>query len=392
MKSVIVLSLYLLFGTGKESSAQRLSPDFLREKFKEARILLEQHPARYYGSGKGKNFRPHTREIVLAVYSPVRDTVLAVRLEAPVSQKKNSFVFSVKTPGYRVERLSGRGVTRLVFDVADAAGEKMIVLDLRYLHFENRISPRDLFYAPYSDSFIQEDFILGGYDHLFRIIREAQDELCAADVQSRAYSGKRLCEVIPDMWFATLGLIEQTDNSEFFGRECVGHVGCDEVAIWKALVHIARNREQAFYYSVSEDGARGFMQFMNTRRIPTYRFVHTQYPEAFLEKDFEKGTADMKNSIKAAACLLDFNLSQLPPAVRAQFLENPKIGGAYGAAAHNGGAGSARRLYGAVAKQSSFNWSNFKAPRRTVLRETEGFIKKYIRTWDILQDIELWRN
>ncbi len=390
MRKKLLWFVCLLLGAGGMAHAQRISPDFLREKSQEARVLLEQIPVKYYGSGKGKNFKPRTREIVLAAYSLERDTVETIKIETPIVQKKNSFAFTVKTPGYRVARLSGRGVTRLIFDVADASGEQMIVLDSRFMHFENKISPRDLFYAPYADSFIQESFILEGYEYLFRTVREAQNELCAANVLSRAYPGKRVCEVIPDLWFATLGLIEQTDDGEFFGRACVGHVGCDEVAVWKALVHIARNHEQAFSYSVSVDGARGFMQFMNTRRIPTYRSMRARYPEALLHEDFEKGTADMKNSIKAAACLLDFNLSLLPEAARAQFLANPKIGGAYGAAAHNGGAGSAQRLYGAVAKQPSFSWTKFKAPRRTVLRETEGFIKKYLRTWDILLDMHAW--
>ena len=347
------------------------------EKSNEARELLKESGVGFRRANKKISSVIVSRDILLVVSDKNCQKIKLVRLEVN-ALSRNRFEFKVITSGYNVERISGAGITRLIFKVTDKdTGEELIVWDSRHLHLEKqRTSPRDLFYFPYSDAFLSQDIIDLGTVNLFEIMEKSKAELCATGTKSKAYPDKLLCEVIPDLWLATLGAIEQTDDADFFSD--------NQKAISKFLIHVARNKENAFYYSVSADGARGLMQFMNSRRIDTYNDVKRRYPAVKLISDFEKGTADMKNSIKAAICLADLNLSSLPIRARDLFLKNPNIGGTFIAAAHNGGAGRARTLWREF-ERGTINFSNFKTTRRVLLKETENFVNKYLVFWKILE-------
>lgn len=330
----------------------------IEKKSLEAREILKKENLGFRRENKKSNSRIVSRDIVFAVYLPETD-IKVIRLEVavPKSLRDNSFKFKVLTSGFNVERLTGKGITRLEFGV-----DGFVVLDSRHLHLEkSRTSPRDLFYAPYSDFFQDEYFTKKGSNFYKNIMRESQEELCATGAKSKSYPEKLLCEVFPDHWLLTLGAIEQMDDGEFFKRP--------KYSVKKFLAHIARNGENAFYYSVSQDGARGLMQFMNSKKYPTYNQTKKDCPEIDLIADFEKGTADMKNSIKFAICLADSNLSKMPKSAKEEFLEDPFKGGEAVAAAHNGGLGRAL---------------NFLKGKK-IPKETQNFIKKYKETWKILE-------
>ena len=389
MRRYFFVFLLTVVASSMHSQSRIADTDFVRAKSKEARELLRQETIGYRTGGVGKKFRIVNRDIMLAAYSPVRDTIDLVHLVVDVPQPKNDFVFRVATSGYIVERLAGRGITRLMFRVVAGDGEELLVLGSRHLHLEHQTIPRDLFYAPFSDDFLdaprEDGFVNEGYKKFFSIIREAKSELCATGAKSKAYPDRLLCIVAPDQWLATLGSIEQTDDAQFFSDSC-GVPQCDRREIEKVMVHIARNGESAFGYSISADGARGLMQFMDSARIPTYRSMRKQYKDAGLTADFEHGSAEMKNSIKSAICLLDYHLTQLPSAVRELFLKDPKRGGAFVAAAHNAGFGHAKKMFTASLK-NKIDWNTFTLPPRTIPKETIGFIRKYLRTWEILHDV-----
>lgn len=330
---------------------QNIDPLVLEQKSLEARELLNKESITFKRAGKGGNARIVSRDIILAVYSQVRDAIELVRLEVavPKSLRNTSFNFKVATPGYSVERIAGKGITRLEFNIAD-----FLVLDSRHLHLERqRTSPRDLFYAPYSDIFQNEYFTKSGFKKYSNIVKESQDELCTTGAKSRKYPEKLLCDVFPDHLFLTLGAIEQMDDREFFENP--------KYSVKKFLAHVARNGEEAFSYSVSVDGARGLMQFMNSRRIATYDAVRKRYPKVKLIADHEKGAADMKNSIKAAICLADMNLAELPQSAKNKF-EAIIV-------AHNAGAGRAKNFLRG----------------KSIPKETKNFLKKYRETWKILE-------
>lgn len=345
--------------------AQGVNQEIIEKKSTEAREILKKESVTFKRAGKNSKSKIVSRDILLAVGSESLDKINTVKLVVDVSKsaRDKGFKFKVATPGYNVERISGAGITRLIFRVTDQkTNEELVVWDSRHLHLEKqRTSPRDLFYFPYSDLFQEEYSTKKGREFYKNITRESQEELCATGTKSKAFPEKLLCEVFPDFWPLTLGAIEQMDDGEFFERP--------EYSVDKFLAHIARNGQDAFFYSVSVDGARGLMQFMNSKRFPTYNQTRKDCLEIGLFSDFEKGTADMKNSIKAAICLADKNLSQMPDSAKEKFLEDPFVGGEAVAAAHNGGLGRAL---------------NFLKGKR-IPKETQNFLKKYKETWKILE-------
>lgn len=344
---------------------QTLNAEIIEKKSLEAREILKKEAISFARADKNAKSRIISRDILLAVGFPSVEEIKVIKLmvEVPKSSRGSGFKFKVVTPGYNVERISGAGITRLIFRVTDKnTNNELIVWDSRHLHLEKqKTSPRDLFYFPYSDFFQDEYFTKMGFEQYSRIIRESQSELCETGAKSRAYPEKLLCEVFPDLFLKTLGEIEQTDDGEFFVNS--------EYSVNKFLAHVARNGQNAFFYSTSVDGARGLMQFMNSKRFPTYNQTKKDCPKVGLVSDFEKGVADMKNSIKAAICLADKNLSQFPQSAKEKFLEDPFVGGEAVAAAHNGGLGRA------------LNYLKGKK----IPKETQNFIKKYKETWKILK-------
>src|SRR3989344_3656268 len=368
MKKVILFAsvvLMVLLILTESVYTQGIDPNVFEQKFLEARKMLEKDRVFFEIVGKGKSSRIVSREILLIAYSLKNGHLIPIKLEVvvPKSLSDGSFKFKVKDTGvstvsnFDVKRIAGFGVTRLEFSIYDKQNhESLIVWDSRHLHLENkRTSPRDLFYAPYSDFFQDEYFTKKGLVIYRAIIEESRRGLCKKGAKSKAYPQKLLCEVFSDETIMALGTIEQMDDGEFFNNS--------RYAIKKFLAHIARNGEKAFYYSISSDGARGLMQFMNSKKIRTYDLVRGKYPEVGLIADFESGTANMKNSIKSAVCLADTNFAQMSKEKRN---EEAAI------VAHNGGLGRAL---------------NFLQGKR-IPKETQNFIKKYRETRKILEEFE----
>ena len=353
--------------------AQNVDPLVLEQKSLEAREILQQNPVKY----RVRNGRIIAREILIAVYNSLLDSIGLARIEVPVPSAK-PFSFNLLTPDFLVEHISGSQIIRLRFNIFDQdANIQLIALDSRHIHTERqRREARDLFYRPYSDIFQEDYFTQKGWSFYKSIVRESQEELCATGAKSRAYPEKLLCEVFPDHLLLTLGAIEQMDDGEFFADP--------DYSVKKFLAHVARNGADAFFYSTSVEGARGLMQFMNSKKIGTYDLVRKKYPEVNLISDFEKGTADMKNSIKAAICLADMNLEELPQNARDRFETDWFLGGIFVATAHNGGSGRALRLWREFEK-GLIDFDDFKPKKGLLPKETENFIKKYIAVWKILE-------
>lgn len=382
MKNLAILLCFLFFASfevfAQDAEESKCS---IQEKSDEARELLKENKVGFKRANKKTNSRIISRDIFLAVDNKSCEGMKLVRLEVDVLSGKR-FKFKVATPGYLVERIAGLGITRLTFRVTDkSTNEELTVWDSHHLHLESqRTSPRDLFYFLYSDYFLQEEITLAGSDFFLGAINEVQKEVCRKQIMSRAFKGKLVCDVYGDIekYLYALGASEQTDDGEFSADS--------ERALSKFLVHMGRNKEQAFYYSISEDGARGLMQFMNKKGNMTYKWVKDSYPEAMLISDFEKGTADLKNSLLAAWLLFDLNLSKLSNDARSLVLINPKLGGFLGAASHNAGwkRGGKRLFAEIVAGEVTVETKDF--TKSKVPKETKDFLKKFSSLWDMVQE------
>jgi hypothetical protein len=66
---------------------------------------------------------------------------------------------------------------------------------------------------------------------------------------------------------------------------------------------------------------------------------------AKLDPVFESGATNLLNAMKAAACLLDFNLASMRADIRRAYRANPEVLGIFPVAAYNGGSRNVTKLY-----------------------------------------------
>lgn len=139
-----------------------------------------------------------------------------------------------------------------------------------------------------------------GMDFLLLTTEEANNELNSSVVQSRAFPGYLVTNVIPKDLSIWLGINENIGPFR---------PGSNSIAqlVSRVLSVLADQGNNAYNGVRSQKGALGFRQFMES----SYREIASLYPEARLNPDFVSGMADHKNATKAVSILLDYHLSLL---------------------------------------------------------------------------------
>lgn len=212
----------------------------------------------------------------------------------------------------------------------------------------------DMVYSPYSEFLHWPDVIASGKKYISDHAEEAFDDLKKKKVESRAYPGKLVVDVVPEDLVKTIVLVEHVDPgwlkfADDGGKELVE----------RALVIIGANQEWAYRYTNSSADASGLAQFIE----PTYDLMVERYPDAGLIKDHKLGMADHTNAFKAIALLFDNEMQTIQEntgtiATREML-----------AAAYNGGP---NRVIRAVKKLGQ-TW----ADSDIFPEETSDYVKKY---------------
>jgi hypothetical protein len=192
-------------------------------------------------------------------------------------------------------------------------------------------------YLPFTEDTFDPGFVSSGKEFLLTTARQAIEELRLAKVPSAAFSGELLADVIPPQVITTLAVIEQTDDKDYIQKQALAF---DEV-----LSQYGLKREEAYRYSVSDANALGPMQFTNRKGKGTYAYLVRRCRGAKLDPSFESGATNLLNAMKAAACLLDFNLAGMRPDIRRAYRANPEVLGIFPVAAYNGGSRNVMKLY-----------------------------------------------
>lgn len=354
-----------------------------------------------------------TRQFAIAALDEERGDWHTILLDVPYPLPSDeNFSFRVVSDGYRVKHVSGRGITKLNFDVRSLRQDRPFVpYGLKALwgtgpartnrapDFEAAI------YTPPYPTFYSEDLVLRGQGLLHAEAEGALEALRESGASSKSFPDRLLADVIPADLLMNVGLIEQMDPGAFKEdpRKCVAEV----------LMHYALNGEDAFRWIQSPANARGAYQFIR----PTYELTVSTCPGAALIPDFLRGTRSLRNMLKAAACLLDIELAKMPEDAKELFDENYRLGGIYPVAAYNGGFGKARKLYATVKKEavdlsaeevelprSAFTHyrthvvkKGGKKPRhiritkQTFNSETYFYLQKYFYVWDALDGFAMQR-
>lgn len=383
---VLVVALGVFVGVNETVNAQggnTLTADIIRDRIKVAKEICERQSPSFTTEvvvteqkktfrKKGKDGKVRKilrtikkrsesvveRPIVFCAFNERDQSWHVIEIHVPYPQKEE-FQFTLKTPGYRLERVSGRGVARLIFNaylVTDHGEEKLIVY--RYLHawFSDGSlakgnsakhlleDARFVSYTPLSPDLFNNELLVLGMRYLYDELGEAYRELREAGEPSKAFPQELLADMIDWRIPFALAANEQMDHDKFNQDE------------WGTTADVytefALNGHETFMWSFSNfphkgrtEHAVGVMQFTN--HMGTYDSVRKNCPRARLDPDFLRGTQNLRNSLKAAICLLDIELARLP-GVHALYRSNPAIGGVYPVIAYNAGGGRARSAYNAI--------------------------------------------
>jgi hypothetical protein len=272
----------------------------------------------------------------------------------PARQSQCHVPILVNTPGYCVEHVSGAGAARLgVILRRQDAGKcttSIPVYAMEHLRIPGEL-PKSasaiakvaerISYTPATNFASSPELVGEGVGFLRSQVKHALVALRNAQVYSRAFPGKLIADVIPEEIPMALALIEQWDPVRF--RDIPSE------SFARLTLEYALNRESAFAWSVSVANAIGPLQFTDMKGNGTYSMIVRGYPEVHLVRDFELGTRDMGNVIKAAICLLDYELSRSQRAKKI-FEVDPYLGGIQPVAAYNGGGGAGEKMLTAIEK------------------------------------------
>jgi hypothetical protein len=331
--------------------------EVIRDLVAEAKALLRNVELQYVFTGKGPREVLRGRPVAFALWSEATKKWTIAHVEIPrppVKWKRGGrpLHFSVNAPGITAQHVNGTGAERLMFAFT-RDGEPLRVYGRKFPVFDNALikkkrwraaveTAKPLVYLPFTEDTLDPLFVSGGTEFLLSTARKALDELRLAKAPSEAFPGELLADAVPAEVITTLAVIEQTDDGDFVRKK--------EDAVSEVLSQYGLKREEAYRYSVSRAKAIGPMQFTNRRGNGTYSLVVRQCPEARLDPNFERGATDLPNVMKAAICLLDLELSRMPPEIRAAYRANMKVLGIFPVAAYNGGPRNVGKLYRVIKK------------------------------------------
>lgn len=371
-----------------------------------------------------------SRRITIAAYDECDGTLhtVAVRVPHPLpahtsvnprTRKREDapyFAYTRLTPGYQVSHEGGMGVARLKFSVA-REGRPLTVLAMKHPRLPSKYwrsrdpqmldAVKAVVYSAYQPEYhgrpFTEELVAAGVRRWLADIDGALGALRENGARSFAFPGELLADLWPPEVLLMLGTIEQSDDGAFQDDP---RRTAEAVAIEYAI-----NREP-FYFANSSADAIGPYQFTDRwrgSRPGTYSMIASTCAEARLGAPFERAARDLRNSLRAAVCLLDLELARMPADALELFRDDYQLGATYPVAAYNGGGGQAAKLYGELSPEAlpaaaesldlpvkAFKYRKVVATKKkkrmvrttTVIvnNETRNYLLKMFTTWDIVED------
>jgi hypothetical protein len=357
------------------------------------------------------------RPVIFAAWSELSRSWHMVEIEVPFPAPRlrpgKRLAFRVLTPDYEAVHVRGVGTERLMFEIY-RNDERLRVYGRKYPMIDMPIAKKHgvrsavasaevTHYLPLTDD-AAPLFVSQGKELLRFTAESALRELRESKVSSFAYPGKLLADTVLPETLVSLAVIEQTDDGDFRSAPTA--------ALNKTLGQYGLMQSQAYTYSVSTANAAGPMQFTDRRGRGTYSMVVRRCADADLSPDFHSGARDLQNAMKAAACLLDLVMSEMPREVQGEYSQRPGPLSIFSVAAYNGGGRNAVKLLRAVrrlkaeladlripdtadfvslATRCPCLWMD-RAGQTTSLtipaynRENVGYIDKYLRFMSMMQE------
>jgi hypothetical protein len=343
--------------------------ELIRDLMAEARVLLRDVELQYVFTGKGRRETLRGRPVAFALWSEATKSWSVAHVEIPrppvkwkPGRRPLRFVVSA-APGISARHVKGTGAERLMFSFANGE-EALKVYGRKFPVFDEALvkkkrwrevvaTARPIVYLPFTQDTLDPRFVVEGIEYLRNTAHRAVEELRHAGVPSRAFPGELLADVVPAEVIMTLAVIEQTDDGDYRRKQ--------ELAFEEVLSQYGLKREDAYRYSVSRAKAIGPMQFTNSRGNGTYSLVVRRCRDAQIDPDFERGATNLLNAMKAAICLFDIELNQMPAHIRQPYRNNQKVLGIFPVAGYNGGPRNVAKLY-RVIKRMRVNLEDLRPP------------------------------
>lgn len=249
-------------------------------------------------------------EVWVAAEENESKRLVFVRLEKNKKWKDRGFKIRFFQNGdqrFRIKKPKGYTVlaVRLVLDFESRRGREFSSVVL----------------VPYSENLDFPEIREFGKRQLVLDAFEARRELRRSNVQSRAFNGTLVADLVPLEIPLSLTITEHADAKNH------------QLTFERFLYFIGWNGWDAYRYSSSCADAKGLSQF----KEKTYLGLVRLYPEAKLPPEFYDGIASHVNMIKAQFLLADEILAQLPQRVRKDIRVKPEVLRKYIAAAYNAG-------------------------------------------------------
>jgi hypothetical protein len=350
--------------------------ELIRDLMAEARVLLRDVELQYVFTGKGRRETLRGRPVVFALWSETTRSWSLAHVEIPrppvkwkPGRRPLRFIVSAP-PGIAARHVKGTGAERLMFSFANG-GEALRVYGRKFPVFDEALAKRKrwrevvatarpIVYLPFTQDTLDPRFVDEGIEYLRNTANQAVEELRRAGVRSRAFPGELLADVVPAEVIMTLAVIEQTDDGDYRRKQAL--------AFEEVLSQYGLKRDDAYRYSVSRAKAIGPMQFTNSRGNGTYALVVRSCPGAQLDPDFERGATNILNAMKAAVCLFDIELNQMPAHIRLPYRDNPKVLGIFPVAGYNGGPRNVTKLY-RVIKRMRVDLADLRPPAPELVQD-----------------------
>lgn len=183
----------------------------------------------------------------------------------------------------------------------------------------------DYIYSPYSRSLNSLNLDEWGKQTLDRIMNEVEADVRERKVMSHIEKDKILADVADEVVMRSILAVEHMDQ--------IGVSKNADDRVDAFFGELALNEDGAFRYEKSSAGARGLLQFIPS----TYANLVKRWPTLGLNPDFEAGTADLHNAMKAQMAYLDDIWTDLPVVARDPSKASPEDRRAYAVAAYNAG-------------------------------------------------------
>ncbi|HSD60259.1 MAG TPA: hypothetical protein VLC55_05335, partial [Burkholderiales bacterium] len=160
-----------------------------------------------------------TRQFAIAALDEERREWHTILLDIPYPLPPDeNYSFRVLSDGYRVKHISGRGITKLNFDVRPLSEDRPLVpYGLKAL-WGTGATKKDsapefevAVYTPIYPTFFSQDLAVRGRDFLYAAAEDVLGALTERGVRSKSFPERLLADVIPADLLVNVGLIEQMD-------------------------------------------------------------------------------------------------------------------------------------------------------------------------------------